>query len=255
MAAPGRSRRVGRPTPVSVHVDVDKERHTGILRWLANPGGRRPSSYRIYASDEKGFSISDTPFEAVAGVSKELAKARPANFLAEVTTNELAVIGGGLKLPNANRAYYRVVAVDEQGKRSGPSDFAAATGPLIYSQPVVRAKVGVPYRYRLDSIRALGDLRTARGQRQGNHELLGHRCAALRPGAVPAWLEIDPATGLLTGTPGQPGRFKVIVTATLDREIRNVDVSLLSWGVEKELSTSKRRVGVDQQEFTIDVGR
>ena len=38
--------------------------------------------------------------------------------------------------PAANKTYYRVVAVDEQGKRSGPSDYATGPRPVIYSKPV-----------------------------------------------------------------------------------------------------------------------
>jgi hypothetical protein len=54
-----------------------------------------------------------------------------------------------------------VVAVDEQGKRSGPSDYAGGFRPVIYSQPVVTARVGANYRYEACANRSLGDL-TAR---------------------------------------------------------------------------------------------
>ena len=50
----------------------------------------------------------------------------PANFIAETTAAELAVLGADVDLSAANKTYYRVVAVDEQGKRSGPSDYAVA---------------------------------------------------------------------------------------------------------------------------------
>src|SRR5262249_11473165 len=33
-----------------------------ILRWKPNPAGRKPVKYRVYGSDEKGFSVSDAPY-------------------------------------------------------------------------------------------------------------------------------------------------------------------------------------------------
>jgi hypothetical protein len=38
-----------------------------------------------------------------------------------------------------------VVAVDEQGKRSGPSGYAVAPRPVVYSKPVVTVQVGAEY--------------------------------------------------------------------------------------------------------------
>ena len=61
-------------------------------------------------------------------------------------------------MPAANKTYYRVVAVDEQGKRSGPSDYATGPRPVIYSKPVAAAKVGAEYRYQVGANRSLGDL-------------------------------------------------------------------------------------------------
>ena len=69
----------------------------------------------------------------------------PANFIAETTATELAVMGSEVDLAAANKTYYRVVAVDEQGKRSGPSDYATGPRPVIYSKPVMVAKVGTEY--------------------------------------------------------------------------------------------------------------
>ena len=84
----------------------------------------------------------------------------PANFLVETRATELAVVGAGVELSGANKAYYRVVAVDEADKRSGPSDYAAPPRPVIYSKPVVQARRGAEYRYDVSAIRSLGDLRT-----------------------------------------------------------------------------------------------
>jgi hypothetical protein len=69
----------------------------------------------------------------------------------------------------------------------------------------------------------------------------------------PAWLKIDAASGLLSGVPDGPGKVEVVVTATIDREVRKLDARQLSWGVEKLLSTDTQRVGVATQKFTIAV--
>jgi hypothetical protein len=243
----------GPASPAGVTLAVDRDRGTGVLRWKPNPVGRKPVKYRIYASDEKGFTISDEPFQATVGLSKKVPSLRPANFMTEVSGTEVAVIGAAVHLPNANRAYYRVVAMDEQGMRSGPSDFVEAPRPILYSRPVTAAQVGSEYRYPFAAIRSLGDLRT---RVVGNSETMSFWDIetpryALQQG--PAWLKINEGTGLLSGIPDGPGMFPLVVTATIDREVRRLDERALSWGLEKMLSTGTQRVGVATQKFTIEV--
>ncbi len=114
--------------PMDVTLDYDSSRGLGILRWKANPIGRRPAKYRVYGSDEKGFTIADQSFQGTVGVTKDEMAAWnpwfPANFIAETQATELAVMGCDINWPAANKTFYRVVAVDAQGKRSGPSDYA-----------------------------------------------------------------------------------------------------------------------------------
>ena len=69
----------------------------------------------------------------------------------------------------------------------------------------------------------------------------------------PRWCGSARSTGLLSGIPDRPGKVPVVVTATIDREVRNLDVSALSWGIEKVVSTGMQRVGVATQKFTIHV--
>jgi hypothetical protein len=45
----------------------------------------------------------------------------------------------------------------------------------------------------------------------------------------------------------------VAVTATIDREVRKLDTRMLSWGLEKTVSTDTQRLGVATQQFTIEV--
>jgi hypothetical protein len=186
-------------------------------------------------------------------VSKVIRATRPANFVTEVAATELAVIGAEVKLPNANRAHYRVVAVDGQGNRSGPSEFAEAPRPILCSRPVTTAKVGSQYHYALAAVRSLGDLRTrvVSGKETMNYWDIESPRFALRQG--PAWLEIDEHTGVLSGIPDAPGKVPVVVTVTIDREVRRLDERALSWGLEKTLSTSTQRVGVATQRFTLEV--
>jgi predicted PP-loop superfamily ATPase len=71
----------------------------------------------------------------------------------------------------------------------------------------------------------------------------------------PAWLRIDGATGVLSGTPDVPGRADVIVTVTIDRQVRKLDEAVLRWGGEKILSVGIERVGVATQRFVIDIAK
>ncbi len=239
--------------PADVTLAVDRDRGTGVLRWKPNPAGRKPAKYRIYGSDERGFTISDEPYEAVVGVSKVVSHNRPANFMTEVSATDVAVIGAEIELPNANRAYYRVVAVDKKGNRSGPSDFAEAPRPTLWSRPVTSAKVGSPYRYPLATIRSLGGLETrvVGGKETMNYWDIDNPRFTLRDG--PAWLKVDGGTGVLSGVPDSPGKVVITVTATIDREVRKLDERSLSWGVEKTLSTRTQRVGAATQSFTLQV--
>ncbi len=243
--------------PLDVTVDYDVAKAAGVLRWKANPAGRSPARYRVYGSDEKGFTIADERFQSTVGVTKtEMAAWNPwfpANFIAETTATELAVMGPDVALPAANKTYYRVVAVDERGKRSGPSDYATGPRPILLSRPVTAAKVGAEYRYQACANRSLGDLSA---RMKGNEQVSGYFDIE-RPRFTlekgPAWLRIDEASGVLSGTPDAAGKVEVAVAVTIDREVRRLDEKTLSWGNEKLLSTTTERVGAATQRFVIDV--
>jgi hypothetical protein len=241
--------------PLEVALGYDKDKGIGTLTWKANPAGQRPVKYRVYGSDEKGFSVSDVPCKVSIGTSKELKPEFPANFIAETAATELAVMGDGVESPNANQTYYRVVAVDAQGKRSGPSDYATAPRPTIYGKPATMAKAGTEYRGQLQANRSLGDLRLrmVNGKETANFWDIEKPKFAIEQG--PAWLKIDPATGMLSGTPDAAGKVDVAVTATIDQEVRKLDDSILGWGNEKVISTSTERVGSATRRFSIEVSR
>src|SRR4051812_25627462 len=152
-------------------------------------------------------------------------------------------MGDGVELPNANRTYYRVVALDAQGKRSGPSDYATAPRPTIYGKPTTQAKVGTEYRCQLQANRSLGDLRLrmVNGKETANFWDVEKPRFAIEEG--PAWLKVDAATGMLSGTPDAAGKVDVTVTVTIDQEVRKLDDATLGWGNEKVISTATQRVG------------
>ena len=240
--------------PLDVTLEFDPNRGTGILKWNPNPAGRKAAKYLVYGSDEKGFTASDKDYKASVGLSKDLKPQFAANFIAETTANELAVLGVE-NLPAANKTYYRVVAVDEQGKRSGPSDFASAPRPVIYSRPVSAAKVGEAYRYTCAANRSLGDLRMRQvnGKEVTSFWDIETPKYAIQEG--PGWLKIDAATGELSGSPDEAGKAEVVIVATIDRENRKLDDATLKWGNEKIVSNAVERVGAAIQKFAIDVSK
>jgi hypothetical protein len=249
----------GPAPPLNVTLEYDAEKNRGILRWQPNPLGRKPVAYRVYASDEKGFSISDSPFSVAAGFydyRRNESTKSPTQFhgnsLAETNAAELAVLGTDVDLALANKAYYRVVAVDEKGNRSGPSDYAAAPRPVIYTRPVEQARSGAEYRYAAGAIRSLGDVRTrvVDGREVMNYWDVEQLQFRIEKG--PAWLAIDEATGQLSGTPDRAGREEVVVAVTLKRQHRRLDPGQLQWGVEKATESRVESVGTARQAFVIE---
>jgi hypothetical protein len=250
----------GPAPPLHVTVQYHGDKNLGILRWSPNPQGRRPVAYRVYASDEKGFSISDEPFAVVAGVydahrhkSTQPPTQFAANLLTETPATELAVVGHAVDLPGANKAFYRVVAVDEAGNRSGASDYAAAPRPVIYSKPVVQAKTGVEYRYHVLAIGSLGDLRTRVVDGREVMKYWDVEKPRFEVEHGPAWLSIDTTTGHFSGKPDTVGNYEVVVAVTLQREQRSLDPAALQWGIEKTLDTRMETVGTARQRFMINV--
>jgi hypothetical protein len=213
----------------------------------------------VYASDEKGFSVSDEPFTVAAGLydfdqqrATKPPTQFPGNFLTETTATELAVVGSAVDLSGANKAFYRVVAVDERGKRSGPSDYAAAPRPAIFSKPVVHARIGAEYRYDVGAVRSIGDVRTRVVAGKETMNFWDVEQPRFRIERGPSWLSIDESTGRLSGRPAVAGRSPVTVTVELQREQRSLDPGQLQWGIEKVAETRVETVRIARQEFVIE---
>jgi acetyl esterase/lipase len=226
-----------------------------ILRWKPNSAGRKPVKYRVYGSDEKGFSVSDEAYRRSVGQSKELPALAPANFVAETANTEMVVLGAGLDLPNSNKAFYRVVAVDDRGKRSGPSDQVAAVRPFIFSKPGESAQVGKEFRYQLKAIRSLGDLRVRMVKNKEVASFWDVEKPRFALVSGPAWLRMDESTGVLRGVPDAAGNTEVVVKVTLERSVRRLDEGRLSWGHEVVKEVVTETVGTAAtQRFQIKVG-
>jgi hypothetical protein len=246
----------GPAQPVEVTLEpVKGDEGKLVLRWKANTAGHKPVKYRVYGSDEKGFSVSDKAYQMNVGQSKDLPAQAPANFVAETSHTELVVLGAGVDLPNANKSFYRVVAIDDKDKRSGPSDYAAAPRPFIFSKPPDAAKVGGEFRYQVAAIRSVGDLRlrVVEGKDVASFWDIEKPRFKLEKG--PAWLKIDESTGVLRGVPDDAGNAEVVVIVTLERPVRRLDETRLSWGQEEVKETATEKVGSATQRFRITVER
>jgi hypothetical protein len=225
-----------------------------VLRWKPGPVGEKPVTFRVYGSDERGFTVGDEAYTVNVGAS-DLPRKFAANFAAETAGAELIVLGPGLDVPNANKAFYRVVAVDAAGKRSGPSDYAAAPRPFVTTRPPDRGTIGAAYTGSLATVRSLGDLRTYQvGQKSVSNfwEVETPRFVLVQG---PKWLRLDEKTGALTGVPDAEGAADVVVKVTLDRTARKLDDSRLSWGHELVKESGTEVVGTVTHRFRITVGR
>jgi hypothetical protein len=221
----------GPGVPLDVRLTPDD--HGGLmLTWRPNPQGRTPVAYRVYGSDEKGFSASDTEFLVFRGkgfvrtideFADKPADApdagqvkTPANIITRVSATRLRVVGPDVQLPNTNTAFYRVVAVDSVGNASGPSDYAEVPRPLVANRPDTPARVGVPYRYQPQVIRSIGDLRCRRSKTSSyNAAFWDREEPTFKAVRLADGLSLEPTTGLIHGTPKVSGDFDIAFEVSL----------------------------------------
>jgi hypothetical protein len=246
----------GPAAPLDVRLEAAADRL--VLRWKANPAGQTPQRYRIYGSDERGFSVSDETYEICVGISKELPARMPANFVAETERTEMEVLGADLVMPNANKAYYRVVAVDGKGTRSGASDAAAAPRPYFTSKPGSAARRGAPYEGRLSTVRSLGDLRLQWVEENAVASFWDIEKPRFALEQAPSWLRIDERSGVLRGVPDAAGTVEVAVKVSLERSVRRLQDSgprpwNLGWGKEKTREIATEAAGERIYRFRITV--
>jgi hypothetical protein len=214
---------------VPLGVTLERDSSDGFqLVWDANPRGRKPVKFEIHASNEKAFSVSDHPYDIDVGNQKQeglfAGRTRvrfPANLIATTTASPYSL--------QPQHAFYRIVAVDEKGNTSGPSNYASAPRPFIYSDPVTHATSGTPYRYEVKVISSIGDLRfRAFGGNPDSYQAAFWDAEQPRFSLVeeiprcghvdPAWLKIDPRTGALSGTPQEKdvGEYQINVSVEVE---------------------------------------
>jgi len=214
--------------PINVKAIADEEAGTVVLKWDANPKGRRPAQFRVFGSNEKGFTTSDTEYMVVMGrgfckdmdefntkynITSRHAVKTPSNFVAATNKSELIVVGPGLSLPNANKAFYRVIALDEYGSLSGASDYADFSRPFIYSRLPEKVKVGTALTHRLGVVSSIGDLKCKPGYKAA---FWGREYLNFSFVKAPQWLRLDSQSGEVSGTPGRRdvGEHEVMVQVT-----------------------------------------
>jgi len=125
-----------------------------------------------------------------------------ANFLAETDSTEMLVVSPDADRPNMNRCFFRVVAVDLHGVKSGPSDYVELPHPYIYAPTAAVATVGKPFLTELKTLACRGDLQhryASTSQQFWEREQYEFELAQ-----GPDWLVLEAQTGILTGTP-RPG--------------------------------------------------
>ena len=196
---------------VPMNVRFERGGATITLHWQANPRGERPVKYEVYGSDEKGFSIHKTEHQVLGRGNV------PGNFFDETTATSLVVVSPTATSANANRVYYRVVAIDADGTASGCSDYAELPHPFVYTQPATSANVGRRYTYKVRSLRSLGDYQ-CRQDPDVNVKKYAYRFWHTEENSFKLadgsdWLTMDEQTGVLSGIPksGDVGKASVTV--------------------------------------------
>ncbi len=196
---------------------IEKRDEEAVLHWEANPAGRRSVRYDVYGSDERGFSVNPKAHEMPF-----LGK-RPGNLFASTAALSLAIAGPALSdTENANKAYYRVVAVSENGVESCPSDYAEIERPFLYTASLLpAAQVAQAYACQLDTISSIGDLQyryIAPG-----HDYWEAETYRFELVEAPGWMLLDANKGAISGTPGPDDlgreRFRVRVRVAYPGEV------------------------------------
>lgn len=138
--------------PIGVKTNFDSGSRTVQLSWQRGGNGTSPVHYRIYGSEEKGFTAHDHPYKYNAGPKG--VQQFPANLLTETKNANLSI----QLPPSLWRPYYRVVAVDSDGRVSGPSAQAGLTHPLISATKLPLAIRNRFYRAKVSTSASIGDL-------------------------------------------------------------------------------------------------
>ena len=197
--------------PVGVTATFDRETRKVTLAWQPGERGSAPVRYRIYGSSERGFTASDTAYSFDAGLEGKLDC--PPNLFYETKTpvtswSVLAILW---------RPYYRVAAVDEKDRESGPSAQAELTHPLIASTDLPEARAGSYYEANISANASIGHLVSA--NENGKPYQMSLRSAdkpRFEMTGAPPGLAIDMEKGLIAGFLAEDtaGKYEVTVSVT-----------------------------------------
>jgi hypothetical protein len=203
--------------PVNLTSTIQDQNIT--ISWQPNPRGERPVRYEVYGSNERGFTPSKKEYDVV-GLGMQ-----PGNLLCKTTKTKLLVVSPDAKKPTMNCSFYRVVAVDQNGVASGPSELLELPHPFIYSKPVNMAKVNKSYRYQAKTLSCIGDLQFRYAK--PNKKFWEKEGYEFELTEKPAWLSVDKNTGLITGIPSKSDkgihRVTVVCHRTFPHELKEGD--------------------------------
>jgi hypothetical protein len=172
----------GRPRNLRAQSDDARE----ALIWDAPDNGRPVRRYEIYASTDNELAPRR---EAAAGSYANTQHDLPATLIGDTQATTFDVT-------DRREVFYRVVAVDDAGSRSAPTEIVALPRPRFLPGEAPPLRPGEAYRFQ-----PIVRLST------------GRRALALRAGIIrayqdapeftmkagPDWLKVDPNTGDVTG--------------------------------------------------------
>ncbi len=197
--------------PVEVSATFDPETRAARLSWTTGQGGSSPARWRIYGSQERGFTASDTAYAIQAGL--EGTRNSPLNLLVELAGNQHC-----WEIPPALwRPWYRVAAVDEQGRVSGPSAQAELAHPLIVTGDLPEGTAGSYYQARPELCRSIGHLVSA--DENGLHYQMCFRAGdepQFELSGAPSGVTVDPQSGMIAGflPAGSAGEYRLTLAVT-----------------------------------------
>lgn len=191
--------------PLAPALEMDWATRRAILTWEPNPQGTLPVAYEIHGSDEKGFSARREPYEIYLGNEcNPDSQVVPGNLLTRIDAvprPRSPVIGPDIAT-ELQMPFYRIVAIDAAGVRSGPSDMVEAPRPLVTTQLPSQIPADTTTRAQLRCLSSRGDLRA---QSKGPHRYAQAFRDADRIEYLldegPPWIELETDTGMLLLSP------------------------------------------------------
>ncbi len=236
-----------------VNLKTIKKKGKIYLSWEPNPRESKPVQYEIYASNIKGFKPRKTP-HILLGLDEV-----QSNLAAVTTETELLIVSSDPADRAPNKSSYRIIAIDENGTPGGSSWPLELDHPLIYSQPLLNAKVGILYEYRVLTLRSLGDLQYryekpvfAFWEKEGYEFSLAE---------APEWIRIDSKTGIIAGKPSTYNTGKYPIRVTVNRTWPyEVTKTIMYQGKNKKITKSFLKDGPefrasDEQFYILNVIR